>query len=192
MRRRGHKYQEAQDLTQEFFAGLLERKPLASADQSKGSFRSFLLTMVKRFLINEWNRSQAQKRGGGRHIIAMDALDAEARYAIEPTDNLTPERLFDRRWAMAVLDQVLARLELEHATRGKAEVFDALRGCLADGPGAGYAHVAQKLGMSEGAVKVAAHRLRRRYRQLLREEIAQTVDSPQEVEAEIRHLMDCL
>jgi RNA polymerase sigma-70 factor (ECF subfamily) len=192
MRRRRHKYQEAEDLTQEFFASLLEREPLASADQSKGRFRSFLLTMVKRFLINEWDRSQAQKRGGGQRIIAMDALDAEARYAIEPTDDLTPERLFDRRWAMAVLDQVLARLRRDHVACGKTELFEALRGCLADGPDTSYAHVAQKLGMSEGAVKVAAHRLRQRYRQLLREEIAQTVESPQEVEAEIRHLMDCL
>jgi RNA polymerase sigma-70 factor (ECF subfamily) len=192
IRRQGQGPQQAEDLTQEFFTRLLEKKHLASVDQSKGRFRSFLLTAVKRFLVNQWDKSQAQKRGGGKRFIALDALAAEARYSVEPVDELTPERLFDRRWALAVLDQVLNRLRQEYTDRGKANLFESLQSSLADGPDGGYARIAREMGMSEGAVKVAAHRLRRRYRQLLREEIAQTMAGPEEIEAEIRHLMECL
>jgi RNA polymerase sigma factor (sigma-70 family) len=192
IRRQGHSVQQAEDLTQEFFARLLEKKHLASADRSRGRFRSFLLTALKRFMVNEWDRSQAQKRGGGKRFISLDSLDAEKRYAVEPVDEMTPDRLFDRRWAMAVLDEVLRRLRQEYVDRGKVQLFDAIQGSLADDPDAEYGHIARELGMTGGAVKVAAHRLRRRYRQLLREEIAQTVAGPEEVEEEIRHLMECL
>lgn len=191
IRRQGHGPQQAEDLTQEFFTRLLEKEYLAGADQSKGRFRSFLLTAAKRFMVNEWNKSRAQKRGGGRRVVEWNALDAEARYRLEPVDELTPERLFDRRWALAVLDQVMARLGREFADRGRGKLFESLAATLS-APEANYADIGGQLGMTEGAVKVAAHRLRRRYRDLLREEIAQTVAEPEEVEAEIRHLMECL
>lgn len=193
IRRRGHAAPQAEDLTQDFFARLLEKKSLAAVDRERGKFRSFLLASVKNFLANEWDKSQTEKRGGGRAVVALDALDAETRYALEPADELTAERLFERRWALAVLDQVLGRLEQEYAAREAGEIFAALKDCLA-GTAAepGYAALATRLGMSEGAVKVAAHRLRKRYRELLREEIAETVASPELVDEEIRHLLDCL
>jgi RNA polymerase sigma-70 factor (ECF subfamily) len=193
IRRQGHQAPQAEDLTQDFFTRLLEKKSLAAADPEKGKFRSFLLASLKNFLTNEWDKSVALKRGGGRPLVALDALDAEARYALEPADDLTPDRLFERRWALAVLDQVLARLRQEYVDRDSVALFEALKGCLAgatDGPSHG--DVARRLGMTEGAVKVAAHRLRRRYRQLLRDEIAQTVASPELVDEEIRYLLGCL
>jgi RNA polymerase sigma factor (sigma-70 family) len=193
IRRRGHAAAQAEDLTQDFFARLVEKQVLAAADRSKGKFRSFLLASVKNFLANEWDKSQTQKRGGGRPLVALDGLDAEARYALEPADDLTPERLFERRWALAVLDQVLARLKQDYADRGGAELFEALKGSLAgeaDSPT--YAAAARRLGMTEGALKVAAHRLRKRYRELLRGEIAETVASPDLVDEEIRYLLGCL
>jgi RNA polymerase sigma factor (sigma-70 family) len=190
IRRQGRPAAEAEDLTQGFFARLLEKKSLAAADPQKGRFRSFLLASLKNFMANEWDRSVTLKRGGGKPLIALDALDAEARYAVEPADDLTPERLFERRWAMAVLDQVLARLEQEYRDRRAAETFEALKGCLAGAADAAtHASVARRLGMTEGAVKVAAHRLRKRYRDILREEIAETVASPDLVDEEIRYLL---
>ncbi len=193
IRRRGHGAPQAEDLTQEFFARLVEKRVLAAADRSKGKFRSFLLASVKNFLANEWDKSQTLKRGGGRPLVALDALDAEARYALEPADDLTPERLFERRWALAVLDQVLARLRQEYVARDGGELFEALKGSLAgaaDTPT--YEALARRLGMTEGALKVAAHRLRKRYRELLRDEISQTVASPELVDEEIRYLLGCL
>jgi RNA polymerase sigma factor (sigma-70 family) len=193
IRRQGHGVAQAEDLAQEFFARLLEKNTLESVNRGKGKFRSFLLASLKNFLANEWDRRSAQKRGGGRATIALDGLDAEARYALEPADDLTPERLFERRWAMAVLDACLARLNKEYADRGDAATFEALKSSLtATADASAYADVAQRLGMTEGAVKVAAHRLRKRYRELLREEIAQTVASPDEVDEEIRYLLGCL
>jgi RNA polymerase sigma factor (sigma-70 family) len=193
IRRQGHPAAQAEDLTQEFFARLLEKKALASVDREKGKFRSFLLASVKNFLANEWDKSQTLKRGGGKPLVALDALDAEARYALEPADRLTPDRLFERRWALAVLDLVLARLQQEYVDRGDAATFEALKSSLtgeADGPT--YGTIAQRLGMTEGAVKVAAHRLRKRYREFLRDEIVQTVADPDLVDDEIRHLLTCL
>jgi RNA polymerase sigma-70 factor (ECF subfamily) len=190
VRRQGRSAAEAEDLTQGFFARLLEKKSLAAADPEKGKFRSFLLASLKNFLANEWDKSVSLKRGGGRPLIALDALGAEARYALEPADDLTPERLFERRWALAVLDQVLVRLEKEYRDRQAAEVFEALKGCLAaESDTSAYAAVGRRLGMTEGAVKVAAHRLRKRYRDLLREEIAQTVATADLVDEEIRYLL---
>jgi RNA polymerase sigma factor (sigma-70 family) len=193
IRRQGHGVQEAEDLVQEFFTRLLEKKYLAHVDRSKGKFRSFLLASLKHFLANEWDKSHTQKRGGQSRLIALDALKAEARYALEPVDTLTPDRLFERRWALAVLDHVLGRLRQEYLAHGKDDLFEGLKDSLIRGTEAiKYADIARELGMTEGAVKVAVHRMRQRYRDLLRDEIAQTVDSPAHVEEEIAYLLNCL
>lgn len=190
VRRAGHSAEDAQDLTQEFFLRLLDKHFLAAVDRQKGRFRTFLLTAVKRFLANEYDRTQAKKRGGGQTIVPLE--DLEARYSQEPADTLTPERIFEQQWALALLDQVLARLQTEMTAGGKGALFDALKDHLTDSQTAGYAVTAARLDMTEGAIKTAAHRLRRRYRALLREEIAQTVASPDEVDEEIRYLLSCL
>ncbi len=190
VRRAGHSADDAQDLTQEFFVRLLDKQFLAAADRNKGRFRTFLLTAVKRFLANEYDRLQAKKRGGGHTILSLEGL--EARYCQEPADTLTPERIFERQWALTLLDQVLARLHAEMASEGKAALFDAMKGHLTGSQTVSYARTAAGLGMTEGAVKVAAHRLRQRYRELLREEISQTVAGPDEIEEEVRYLFTCL
>jgi len=193
VRRHGQTPEAAEDLTQEFFARLIEKHGLSDVDPSKGRFRSFLLASLNHFLANEYDRAQTQKRGGRRKIIAWDALDAEARYAIEPVDDVTPERLFEQRWAWAVLDEVLLRLRELYTTQGQGALFEALKGALMQRPAAGqYDDVAQKLGMTPNAVAVAAHRLRGRYRKLLRDEIAQTVAEPGLIDAEVTYLLSCL
>lgn len=192
LRRRGHETHEAEDLTQEFFAHLLARDFLAGVCREKGKFRSFLLASLKHFLADQWDRAQAKKRGGGRTVIALDSLDAEARYRLEPADGLTPEKLFEKQWALALLEQVLGRLRTELTSQGKASLFEALQGTLTGAGTTSYAALAAKRGMTEGAVKTAVHRLRHRYRELLRDEIAQTVACPEEVEEEIRYLLSCL
>jgi len=192
IRRRGHAAPEAEDLTQEFFARLLEKHFLAAVDREKGRFRTFLLMAVKRFLANEYDRAQTQKRGGPRRIVPLEGLEPENRYRLEPADTLTPERLFEQQWALTLLDQVLARLEAEMTAGGKAALFEAMKGHLAGSREETYAATAARLGMTEGAVKVAVHRLRRRYRALLQEEIAHTVAGPEEIEEEIRYLFTCL
>jgi RNA polymerase sigma factor (sigma-70 family) len=192
IRRRGHAAHDAEDLTQEFFARLLDKRFLARADREKGRFRTFLLTAVKRFLANEHEAAQAQKRGGGQRIIRLDGLEPEARYRLEPAVTLSPERLFERQWALTLLNRVLARLQADMGDEGKAALFDPLKGHLTGSRTETYAATAARLGVSEGAVQVAAHRLRRRYRELIREEIEHTVASPQEVEDEIRCLFACL
>lgn len=192
IRRRGHTTHAAEDLTQEFFARLLAQDFLAGVAREKGKFRSFLLAALKHFLANEWDRAQSQKRGGGRRLIPLDALSAESRYRQEPADTLTPEKLFERQWAATLLEQTLARLQAEFAAEGKLTQFEALKGYLTtDAPSSSYADVGEKLALSAGAVKVAVHRLRRRYRELLRSEIAQTVADPADVDEEIRHLLAC-
>lgn len=190
VRRTGHSAEDAQDLTQEFFVRLVDKHFLAAADSRKGRFRTFLITALKRFLANEYDRARAQKRGGGQRLVSLESL--EARYRQEPADTLTPERIFEQQWALALLDQVLARLQTEMTTDSKAALFGALKGHLTGSQATGYAATAARLGMTEGAVKVAAHRLRQRYRELLRQEIAQTVTSPHEVDEEIRYLFTCL
>jgi RNA polymerase sigma factor (sigma-70 family) len=193
VRRRGHDNHEAEDLTQEFFLRLLAKNYLADADREKGKFRAFLLASLKHFLANEWDRSQAQKRGGGQTVLPISTVDAESRYRLEPWHDLTPERLFERQWALTVLDQVLSRLRTEFTAEGKQAVFDKLKRFLTGGrESGGYAQVAADLQTTEGAVKTAVHRLRRRYRQLLRDEIAQTVAGPEEVDGEIEYLLSCL
>lgn len=193
VRRRGHSPPDAQDLVQDFFARLLEHNWLDRADQEKGRFRSFLLGAVNHFLANEWDKTQAWKRGGRLEIVPLQFDTAESRYREEPADTATPEQCYERRWALALLEAVMMRLQREHAGPGEAAVFTELKPCLlGDAEAQPYAVLAGKLGRSEGAVKVAVHRLRQRYRQLLREEIGQTVASPAEVEAEMRHLFGVL
>jgi DNA-directed RNA polymerase specialized sigma24 family protein len=189
---RGYSPADAEDLTQEFFAWLLERNWLGGADQQRGRFRSFLQISFSRFLANEWDKTQTQKRGGGR-IVPLLFEQAETSCAMEPVDNFTPEQIYERRWTMTLLDLVITRLCAEYAGQGKAELFGELEPCLlgerATQP---YAALASRLGMTEGSVKVAVYRLRQRYRQLLRSEIANTVAGPEEIEAEMRHLFTVL
>lgn len=189
VRRLEHGPEDAQDLTQEFFFRLIEKDYLKALDRETGKFRSFLLVVLKRFLANEWDRANRQKRGGGRQIVSLNAEDTELRYRNEPVDDRTPEKVFDQRWALAVLEQVMNRLQTEMIEAGKAELFGGLKAFLGgEGDGASYSEVAVRLQMNEGALRVAVHRLRRRYREILREEIASTVASPDQIEDEIRHL----
>ena len=189
VRRRGYAAADAQDLTQAFFATLLEKEYLRAADRERGRFRSFLLTALKRFLVKEWDRAHAQKRGGTHKGISLDVRSGETRYSQEPSHDWTPERIYERRWALTLLDQVMARLRRRYVADGKGDLFDLLKAFLTGESGAPpYSEVAAGLGMTEGAVKVAAHRLRRRYRELLRSEIAQTVAHPDEVDDELRLL----
>jgi RNA polymerase sigma-70 factor (ECF subfamily) len=192
VRRRGRGPEDAHDLTQGFFARLLEKDFLAGVDRGKGKFRSFLLASCNHFLANEHDRARAKKRGGGRPVLSLDAADAEGRYRAEPADALSPEKLFERRWAVALLQQVMSRLRDEFEAKGKGRLFDRLRGSLVGEKGTGHRAAADELGLSEGAVKVAVHRLRQRYRELLHEEIARTVAAPDEVEEEIRSLFAAL
>jgi len=192
VRRRGHGADEAHDLTQEFFARLLAKDFLAGVDRGKGEFRSFLLAACNHFLANERDRARAKKRGGGRPVLSLDAADAEGRYRAEPAGGLTPEQLFERRWALALLGEVMARLRADYKGKGKGRLFDRLRGFLVGEKGAGHRGAADELGLSEGAVKVAVHRLRGRYRELLREEIGRTVATSDEIEEEIRELFAAL
>lgn len=193
VRRQGHAPHDAQDLTQEFFARLLERNALGAADRERGRFRSFLLATLKNFLRDEWDKLRAQKRGGGQNLISLDAGDAESRYALEPVNTLTADRIFERRWAMLLLDRAVERLRAEHESAGKLAQFEALKASLAGSrESQPYSALATQLGLSEGAVKVAVHRLRQRYREVIRAEIAETVASEAEVEGELKHLMAVL
>jgi RNA polymerase sigma-70 factor (ECF subfamily) len=193
VRRQGYTSDQAQDLTQEFFARLLEKDFLGMVDREKGKFRSFLLASCKHFLANERDRANAQKRGGGRDIVTVDFQAAEGRYSQETSHTLTPDKLFERRWALTLLDQVLARLREEFVQAGESERFERLKLFLmGERKKVPYAQVAEDLHLTEGAVKVAVHRLRRRYRELLRAEIARTLDDPSQIEAEIRDLFTIL
>ncbi len=190
VRRQGHSPHDAQDLTQGFFERLLEKNYLADVDRSRGRFRSFLLGALKHFLANEWDKAHAQKRGGGQTLIPFDLVTAETAFSIEPADNLTADKIFDRRWALTLLEQVLRRLRAGYASEGKENLFEQLKPTLTEASrSVPYAQIAARLGSTEGAVKVAVHRLRQRYRELLRAEIAETVASPPtEVEDEIQTL----
>lgn len=193
VRRRGFSPHDAQDLTQAFFAHLLGIDFLKSIAREKGKFRSFLLAALNHFLANEWDKAQTAKRGGGARFISLDDEAAESRYRLEPVDEASPEKIFARRWALTLLEQVMTRLRAEFAANGKAELFDELKAFLSGGHGKStYADVAARLRLTEGAVKVAVHRLRQRNRQLLRAEIAHTVSSPAEIDDEIKHLFAAL
>jgi RNA polymerase sigma-70 factor (ECF subfamily) len=189
VRRLGRSPQDAEDLTQAFFARLLEKNYIAAADQEKGRFRTFLLVALKRFLANRWDREHAQKRGGFATVVSLDQGVAESRFEAEPAHDERPDMLFERQWAMTLLEQVLGRLQAEYAATDRAELFGHLRACLTkDEAALPYAEIGARLNLSEGAVKMAVQRLRVRYRELLREEIAKTVDSPDDIEDELRQL----
>ena len=193
VRRRGQSPEDAKDLTQEFFARLLERDWVGRADRQKGRFRSFLLSTMNHFLADEWDKARAQKRGGGMASVPLQFDTAETRYGHEPADNTTPEHSYERRWALTLLEEVLQRLRSEYEQEGRAEFFAALHPCLVgDRTAQPYAELAVKLGVSEGAVKSAVHRLRQRYRELLRDEIGRTVAEAGEVDEELRHLFTVL
>ena len=193
VRRAGNDPHDAQDLTQEFFARFLERNDFSRARRERGRFRSFLHASLKHFLVNEWKRAHRVKRGGGRRILSLDEAAAEGRYACEPKEERSPDKIFERRWAMTLLDQAVLRLREEYVENGAEPIFEALKSLLTDvGSAASHAETARKLNMSEAAVKMAASRLRRRYRDILRVEIAQTVASPEEVDDEIKHLFSVL
>ncbi|RPI91514.1 MAG: sigma-70 family RNA polymerase sigma factor [Chloroflexi bacterium] len=193
VRRQGHSPHDAQDLTQEFFARLLEKKYLETVDPAKGRFRSFLLASLKHFLANEWDKARALKRGGGQVLLAIEAHSAETAYALEPVEHLNPDKLFERRWALALLHSVMARLREDYVRGGKTELFEQLKTTLTgERRSLPYADIGAALHTSEGAIKVAVHRLRQRYRELLRDEIERTVASPAEVDEEIRALFGAL
>jgi RNA polymerase sigma factor (sigma-70 family) len=186
-RRQAVRADQAEDMTQDFFTRLLEKDDLAKVDRNKGRFRSFLLAACSHFLANERDRQRTLKRGGKHKVLSLDFRHGEDRLALEPVDDTTPEKLFERRWAMALLDQVLKRLRGEYAAAGKARLFDVLKPLITSGK-SGHEELARRLDTTTGAVKTAGHRLRRRYRELLSEEIARTVADPRQVEDEIREL----
>jgi RNA polymerase sigma-70 factor (ECF subfamily) len=193
IRRQGESPHDAQDLTQEFFARLLEKDFLCSVDQTKGRFRSFLLASLKHFLSNQRDRARAQKRGGGQPPLSLDFSDAETSIGFQPADDQTPEKAFEKRWALTLLEQSLARLRQEYSDRGKQDIFEQLKTTLTEGRGGvAYAQLAARLGMSEASVKMAVHRLRQRYREVLRAEIAETVALESEVEEELREVFRAL
>lgn len=189
VRRKGNSHEDASDLTQAFFAKFLEKRYLKSVDASLGKFRTFLLTSMTHFLTNEWDKTQAQRRGGGARVLSLDEAAADRRYQNEQVDHTTPETLFERRWAQTVMNVVLDRLAVE--TEEKR--FEILKGFLLEEKGAvSYDEAAAQLGLSVSAITSAIHRMRARFRALLFEEVASTVDKPEEVEQELRHLLGAL
>lgn len=189
VRRHGHSHENAEDLTQAFFARFLEKNYLAGISSDKGKFRSFLLVSMKHFLANEWDRANRQKRGGGLQLLSLDWQDAETRYQINPADNLSPDKLYDRTWAVTLLERVISRLRDENTAEGKTKLFEQLKPFLMVGKSAiPYGQAAAELELTEGAVRVAVHRLRRRYRELLREEITQTLSDPAQADEEMQAL----
>lgn len=189
VRRTGHSPQDAEDLTQAFFARLLDKNYIATADREKGRFRTFLIIALKRFLANEWERQHAIKRGGFSTFVEINPDHAETRYGDELSHQDQPDNLLEKQWAMTLIEQVMGRLQSEYTESGRGELFGFLRACLTrDDTAMGYATIADRLQTSEAAVKMAAMRLRERYQILLREEIGRTVSSPDEIDDEIRHL----
>ncbi len=189
VRRQTSTREDAEDLTQAFFARFLEKNYLAALNSERGRFRAFLLAAIKHFLANEWDRANRQKRGGGVTLVSLDWRDADTRYQIDPPDNLSPDKLYDRAWAVTMLERVIARLRDENTNEGKAGLFGQLKPFLMIGKSAiPYAQVADSLKLTEGAVRVAVHRLRVRYRELLRDEVRQTISDPAQVEEEMRTL----
>jgi RNA polymerase sigma factor (sigma-70 family) len=189
VRRRGHNKPDAEDLVQAFFARLLEKNFFANLDGEKGKFRAFLLAVLKHFLANEWDKSQAQKRGGGEIHLSLDWQTADTKFQVATTNEPSPDKAFDREWALALLAKVIERLQKECETDGKVKLFEQLKVFLMAGKSeSAQSETAKILGMEEGAVRVAIHRLRKRYRQLLRDEISQTLTDPAQVDEEMRAL----
>lgn len=190
VRRQGNSPEDAEDLTQEFFFRLLDRNSLARADRDRGRFRTFLLGSLKNFMVNEWKRAGRLKRGGGLEILSIDAEAAEERYEAEAPDEPNPDAAYEQRWAVTLIERVLAELRLEHDAPDKIRLFEVLKGFLwGEQSTASYGQIAERLGLTEGAVKVAVHRLRQRFRELLRTEVAQTVARPEDIDGELRHLI---
>ena len=190
VRRQGYRPEDCADLTQAFFTRVLEKNYFQEVDPSRGRFRAFLCASLRHFLSNERDRAQTLKRGGPRPPISLDVQTAEGTYQLEPRDDLTPDKLFDRRWALLLLERVLERLRERHESAGKGALFDHLRGFLiGDTAGVPYAEAARAMGSTEGAVKVAVYRLRRQFRDLLVEEIAETVSDAAEIDGEIAYLL---
>jgi DNA-directed RNA polymerase specialized sigma24 family protein len=191
VRRRWHQPEEAQDLTQEFFLRLIEKQSVRLANSERGKFRSFLLTSLKNFLINEWEKGRAAKRGGTSfRPVAWD--DAESRYLAEPSRDLTPDRLFDKRWAVTIVERAQHRLREEYAAANKLPMFEQLQGHVWGEGAVGYADSAARLNTTEGALRIATHRMKDRFRSLLREEVAHTAASAEEIDAELRYLVSVL
>ena len=189
VRRQGHSPHDAEDLTQGFFAHLLGRKALGTAEQQKGKFRSFLLASLKNFLANDWDRQHAAKRGGQHSVVSLEAESAEDRYLHEPFHDSTPEKRFEQTWALTVLETVLQQLRKEYIAAGKAQLFEVLQDHLIGEENASYANAAAVLAMKEGSVRMAVLRMRRHFGYLLRREIAHTVSDPGELDEELRHLV---
>jgi RNA polymerase sigma factor (sigma-70 family) len=187
-RRRGFDPDHAADLTQGFFTQLVEQKIVSGADPNRGKFRSYLLGAFKHFMSHEWARDRAQKRGGGRKLIPLDPRVAEERYGLEPAHDLTAERLFERQWAVRLLELTMEELQRQCMRDGKGRHFEVFKPFLSGGSGTAYREAGAALGLAEGAARVVVHRLRRRYRDLLREHILETVGSPELVDEEIQHL----
>jgi len=188
-RRQGRNAPDAQDLTQAFFARLLQKDYLQAAAREKGRFRTWLLVAFKRFCANEWDREHARKRGGFSPAMSIDQDLAESRFAAEPSHDAQPDVLFDRQWARTLLDRAMSQLQEEYTSSGRAKLFEYLQDCLArDESALPYAAIGARLNLTEAAVKMAVHRLRARYREILRSEIAHTVSRPEEIDEEIRHL----
>ncbi|HLH56682.1 MAG TPA: sigma factor [Verrucomicrobiae bacterium] len=193
VRRKGYAPHDAQDLTQEFFARLLKGNFLATIEQRKGRFRTFLIVSLEHFLAKEWARANRQKRGGGASVVSLQETDAEGRYLREPVDSASAQFVYERRWAMTLLERAFERLRKECLLAEQQKLFESAQHLLSGDRGdQSYGQLAANLGMTEGAFKVAVHRLRHRYGKLLRMEIAETVASPDEVEAEIRYLFSAL
>ncbi|MGN6554949.1 MAG: RNA polymerase sigma factor [Verrucomicrobiota bacterium] len=189
VRRRGYAKADAEDLTQAFFARLLTKNWIGGVDHAKGKFRAWLLAALKHFLANEWDKAQAQKRGGGAALLSLDWQTADTQFQVAATDEPSPDKAFDREWALALLAKVIERLQQECAAEGRVKVFEQLKRFLtADKNQLAQSEIAQSLGVTEGAVRVAIHRLRKRYRQLLRDEIAHTLADAALVEEEMRAL----
>ena len=193
VRRQGHSFEDAEDLTQGFFTRLLEKNDLEGVTSDKGKFRAFLLVALKRFLANEWDHANRQKRGGGTRPLSLDWQDAETRYQINPAHELSPDKLYDRAWAVVVLERVITRLRDEHSSEGKLSLYEQLKPFLMMGKSEiPYPQAAATLKMSEGAVRVTVYRLRRRYRELLRAEITQTLANPAQADEEMQALFSAL
>jgi len=191
VRNRGYSANDSQDLTQSFFLHLIESKGFGAADPERGRFRSYLLGAIKHFLANQWHKSQAKKRGGGVGFLKLDALAPEARYALEPTETTNPDEGFDRKWAQELIARTMETLRVESYEKGKGQQFEALKSCLV-GDEEPRDQIAASLEMTTGSVKVAVHRLRQRYRELVRAEIAETLSDPSEIDDEMRYLLAAL
>ncbi len=193
IRRRGYQTSEAQDLTQGFFTHLLQKQTLQAADQTRGRFRSFLLTSLNHYLAHQWRHERAEKRGGRCQTISLDVEEGERRYHLEPADPMTPENIFERRWAMTLLGKAVETLRSEYERGDKLHIFEALKVYLGGQDSTvPYEEIAQQLDTTQGAVKVAVHRLRQRCRDCLRREIAQTVAEPEDIDEELRHLFQAV